>query len=84
MYVSTHDAGAFYKFNPRTLSFDYEKQDVRSRMLQRPNFPLHVNLTSTGGHPILFSARGSHGLWSAPGKFLIDFYVEKVESIVTQ
>lgn len=34
--------------------------------MQRPKFPPLVR--TSGGHPVLFSAYGSHGLWSAPGE----------------
>lgn len=35
-------------------------------IVQRPKFPPIVR--TSGGHPVLFSAYGSHGLWSAPGE----------------
>lgn len=68
MYVSTHDAGAFYRYNAATGTFEYDRQEVRKGVLQRPIFPARANVTSVGEHPILFAARGSHGLWTAPGK----------------
>lgn len=67
MYVSAHDAGAFYRFDTRTGTFVYESQETRKGIFQKPNFPARV-FTSGGSHPVLFSARGSHGLWTAPGK----------------
>jgi hypothetical protein len=68
MYVSTHDAGAYYTYNAATRNFEYESHEVRKGVLQRPAFPIRGNVTTLGGHPILFAARGSHGLWTASGK----------------
>ncbi|XP_077266854.1 uncharacterized protein LOC143899924 [Temnothorax americanus] len=67
MYVSAHDAGAFYQYDPRNGTFVYESQETRKGLFQKPIFPEKV-YTAGGSHPILFSARGSHGLWTAPGK----------------
>jgi hypothetical protein len=67
MYVSAHDSGAFYRYDPRNGTFVYESQETRKGLLQKPTFPEKV-YTAGDSHPILFSARGSHGLWTAPGK----------------
>ncbi|CAK9795635.1 Vacuolar protein sorting-associated protein 62 [Anthophora plagiata] len=67
MYVSAHDAGAFYRYDLRSGIFIYESQETRNGIFQKPIFPERV-FTAGGSHPILFSARGSHGLWTAPGK----------------
>lgn len=67
MYVSAHDAGAFYRYDARTNTFVFQSQETRKGIFQKPTFPERV-FTSGGSHPILFSARGSHGLWTAPGK----------------
>lgn len=67
MYVSAHDAGAFYRYEPRSNTFVYESQETRKGIFQKPIFPERV-YTSEGSHPVLFSAKGSHGLWTAPGK----------------
>uniref|UniRef100_A0A1A9Z679 Vacuolar protein sorting-associated protein 62 n=1 Tax=Glossina pallidipes TaxID=7398 RepID=A0A1A9Z679_GLOPL len=66
MYVSAHDAGAYYTYNHLTGSFEFKKQETRKGILQRPNFPKTV--TTFNDHPVLFAAKGSHGLWTAPGK----------------
>ncbi|KAI5707036.1 hypothetical protein M8J76_009597 [Diaphorina citri] len=68
MYVSAHDAGAFYKFNKLANQFVYERMEIRKGIMQRPTFPDIVELTPTASHPVLFAAKGSHGLWTAPGK----------------
>ncbi|KAG5345009.1 VPS62 protein, partial [Acromyrmex heyeri] len=67
MYVSAHDVGAFYQYDPRNGTFIYESQETRKGLFQKPTFPEKV-YTAGDSHPILFSARGSHGLWTAPGK----------------
>ncbi|XP_073840378.1 uncharacterized protein isoform X2 [Musca autumnalis] len=66
MYVSAHDAGAYYTYNRLTGSFEFKRQETRKGILQRPNFPKTV--TTFNDHPVLFAAKGSHGLWTAPGK----------------
>lgn len=68
MYVSVHDAGAFYKFDRNLRKFVFDRQEVRKGFLQKPKFPKIVHLTEEGNHPVLFAAKGSHGLWTAPGK----------------
>ncbi|XP_046430685.1 uncharacterized protein LOC124184710 [Neodiprion fabricii] len=67
MYVSAHDAGAFYRYDPVEKDFVYEAQETRKGIFQKPIFPDYV-YTAGGSHPVLFSAKGSHGLWTAPGK----------------
>lgn len=66
MYVSAHDAGAYYSYNRLTGTFEFRSQETRKGILQRPNFPKTV--TTSFKHPVLFAALGSHGLWTAPGK----------------
>ncbi|XP_025410995.1 vacuolar protein sorting-associated protein 62-like [Sipha flava] len=68
MYVSVHDAGAFYRFDRNRRKFVFDRQEVRKGFLQKPKFPEVVHLTDEGNHPVLFAAKGSHGLWTAPGK----------------
>ncbi|XP_035785569.1 uncharacterized protein LOC118463226 [Anopheles albimanus] len=66
MYVSAHDAGAFYSYERLTGTFEYHSQETRKGILQQPTFPKTV--ITSGNHPVLFAAEGSHGLWTAPGK----------------
>ncbi|XP_050526283.1 uncharacterized protein LOC126897006 isoform X1 [Daktulosphaira vitifoliae] len=68
MYVSVHDAGAFYNFDSNRQKFIFNRQEVRKGFMQKPKFPEVVHLTKKGSHPVLFAAKGSHGLWTAPGK----------------
>ncbi len=72
MYVSAHDAGAFYRYDGNSKVFVFNRQEIRKGFIQRPTFPPIVKLHNdkNGYHPILFAAKGSHGLWTAPGKFL--------------
>lgn len=68
MYVSAHDAGAYYTFERLSGSFEFRRQETRQHhLLQQPVFPKTVR-TVGGAHPVLFSALGSHGLWTAPGR----------------
>ncbi|XP_053674704.1 uncharacterized protein LOC128725008 [Anopheles nili] len=66
MYVSAHDAGAFYSYERLTGTFEYHSQETRKGILQQPTFPKTV--VTSNNHPVLFAAEGSHGLWTAPGK----------------
>lgn len=65
MYVSTHDAGVYYQYDNRLNIFTYVKQETRKGLLQKPNFPKFVKVKE--GRPVLFIAKGSHGMWSMPG-----------------
>lgn len=66
MYVSAHDAGAFYTYDRLTGTFEYKSQETRKGILQHPVFPKTV--VTSENHPVLFAAEGSHGLWGSPGK----------------
>lgn len=66
MYVSAHDAGAYYTYDRLTGTFEFKNQETRKGLLQQPVFPKTV--VTSDNHPVLFSAEGSHGLWSMPGK----------------
>lgn len=68
MYVSTHDVGAFYQYSEKYQRFEFKKREIRKGILQRPVFPSVMKLAAPGHRPVLFSARGSHGLWTAPGR----------------
>lgn len=57
MYVSAHDAGAYYIYNRLTGSFEFQRQETRKGILQRPNFPKTV--TTHNNHPVLFAAKVS-------------------------
>lgn len=54
MYVSAHDAGAYYTYNPVVGLFEFKKQETRKGIFQKPSFPKTV-MTSKN-HPVLFSA----------------------------
>uniref|UniRef100_A0A1B0CV26 Vacuolar protein sorting-associated protein 62 n=1 Tax=Lutzomyia longipalpis TaxID=7200 RepID=A0A1B0CV26_LUTLO len=66
MYVSAHDAGAYYEYDRLTGTFEFKRQETRVGILQKPVFPRTV--VTSANHPVLFAAKGSHGLWTAPGK----------------
>lgn len=65
MYVSTHTFGAYYTYDPQHHRFVYESQDTREGIPLSPVYPKTIELIRN--HPILYSARGSHGLWGAEG-----------------
>ncbi|KAF5301017.1 hypothetical protein FQR65_LT09000 [Abscondita terminalis] len=76
LYISVHDAGAYYKYDPSSRLFKYENQVTKKGILQRPKFPIVTR--TRNNHPVLFAAKGSHGLWSAPG----DHYYVKVPRLI--
>ncbi|XP_039282624.1 LOW QUALITY PROTEIN: putative vacuolar protein sorting-associated protein TDA6 [Nilaparvata lugens] len=63
MYVSVHSFGSYYKFDETRNQFILHGRMAR----YRPQFPKTVNLIQ-GSHPVLFAAKGSHGLWATPGR----------------
>ncbi|KAG0701666.1 hypothetical protein GWK47_025264 [Chionoecetes opilio] len=65
MYVSTHTFGAYYTYDVQNHRFVYEDEDTRKGIPLSPVYPKIIQLT--GSHPILYSAKGSHGLWGAEG-----------------
>lgn len=54
MYVSAHDAGAYYTFNSRSRLFEFRRQETRKGIFQKPSFPKTVRTSKN--HPVLFSA----------------------------
>jgi hypothetical protein len=73
MYVSTHEAGALYlaPLQYPGQIWDFKGYEVRKGIkIGSPRFPKNAfNLSS--GRPVLFAAKGSHGLWTFPGQFFI-------------
>jgi hypothetical protein len=71
MYVSTHEAGALYLAPLRYPGqvWDFKGYEVRKGIkIGTPRFPKNAfNLSS--GRPVLFAAKGSHGLWTLPGQY---------------
>ncbi|XP_045467328.1 vacuolar protein sorting-associated protein 62 isoform X1 [Harmonia axyridis] len=65
IFVSTHEFGAYYKYNKFLHTFIYESQRSNIKMIQNIRFPKFLLLKNN--HPVLFSAWGSHGFWSEPG-----------------
>ncbi|XP_030752097.1 putative vacuolar protein sorting-associated protein TDA6 isoform X1 [Sitophilus oryzae] len=69
LYLSLHDLGAYYTYEKATNTFKFEsrlKKEKLAHLSTTKEFPEYVRLQ--GGHPVLFAAEGSHGLWAAPGE----------------
>ncbi|KAF4518892.1 hypothetical protein B566_EDAN015284 [Ephemera danica] len=73
MYVSTHEAGALYSLPPDSQhrggrTWTYSGHELRrGGRLQNPRFPRR-GFALQSGRPVLFAAKGSHGLWTLPGR----------------
>lgn len=65
MYVSSHTFGAYYSYDANNHRFVYEDEDTREGIPMSPVYPKIIQLS--GHHPVLYSARGSHGLWGVEG-----------------
>ncbi|XP_045139261.1 uncharacterized protein LOC123520762 isoform X2 [Portunus trituberculatus] len=65
MYVSAHTFGAYYTYDAKNHRFIYEDEDTREGISMSPVYPKIIHFA--GSHPILYSAKGSHGLWGAEG-----------------
>ncbi|KAK4298054.1 hypothetical protein Pmani_029572 [Petrolisthes manimaculis] len=67
MYVSTHTFGAYYTYDHQQGHFVYSDEDVREGLPLPipPQYPRTVHLVGT--RPVLYSSKGSHGLWAAAG-----------------
>ncbi|KAJ8913763.1 hypothetical protein NQ315_002443 [Exocentrus adspersus] len=66
LYLAVHDAGVYYQYDVNRRYFKYESKITRKGVAQVPKFPEIVR--AQNGHPVLFAAYGSHGLWAAPGE----------------
>ncbi|KAJ8958291.1 hypothetical protein NQ318_017437 [Aromia moschata] len=66
LFLAVHDAGVYYQYDEKRRYFKFESKVIRKGVVQVPKFPQIVR--SQGGHPVLFSAYGSHGLWASPGE----------------
>lgn len=75
MYVSTHEAGALYlaPLQYPGKVWDFKGYEVRKGIkIGTPRFPKNAfNLSS--GRPVLFAAKGSHGLWTLPGQYFNNY-----------
>ncbi|XP_022913223.2 uncharacterized protein [Onthophagus taurus] len=66
LFASTHDIGAYYSYDLRGRVFRYKDQRRRKTLLKHINFPAEVRLDRN--RPVLYAARGSHGLWGDRGR----------------
>ncbi|XP_076268014.1 uncharacterized protein LOC143201042 isoform X2 [Rhynchophorus ferrugineus] len=66
LFLAVHDAGVYYTYERDNNVFKFESKMPRKSVAQVPTYPAYIRLQ--GGHPVLFAAKGSHGVWSAPGE----------------
>lgn len=67
LFLSVHDTGVYYTYDSYRRYFKYEYKVVRKGVNRVPKFP--EILRSQGEHPVVFAAKGSHGLWASDGEF---------------
>jgi len=95
-YLDVHNFGAWYDWNGATSRFDFAEGKPVRRSTMRDGksdeirivveYPEFLDLV--GGRPEIFSANGSHGVWSQPGKHTyvhiltvhLDDYTERGEN----
>ncbi|EEZ97860.1 uncharacterized protein LOC658779 [Tribolium castaneum] len=65
LYTAIHNTGGYYKYEPHHKHFILDSKK-NHRRVQGPKLPPIVRVQN--GHPVLFSANGSHGLWPSPGE----------------
>ncbi|XP_037082856.1 putative vacuolar protein sorting-associated protein TDA6 [Pollicipes pollicipes] len=65
IYPSAHDFGAYYTYNPTTRDFRLTSQNNRGRFPVSPEYAPILKVRGT--HPVLYVAKGSHGLWPDAG-----------------
>ncbi|XP_054281076.1 uncharacterized protein LOC128998759 [Macrosteles quadrilineatus] len=66
LFLSVHNAGVVYSYDSATNSFVFSK--AMSKGLGQAQSPPETVQLDDHGHPILFSAKGSHALWAGVGK----------------
>ncbi|KAJ8965925.1 hypothetical protein NQ317_005503 [Molorchus minor] len=65
MFLAVHDAGVDYQYDENGRYFKFESKVFRRGA---PGAKISADSTLGRGHPVLFSAYGSHGLWASPGE----------------
>jgi len=76
IYVGVHSFGAWYDWDPASQSFKFSEGEPVVRKVKREGKFLKVKLDVDypkelfleEGHPAVFSANGSHGVWAQEGK----------------
>ncbi|XP_023022410.2 uncharacterized protein isoform X1 [Leptinotarsa decemlineata] len=68
LYLSIHDFGGYFTYNEKGRYFKFDAQENKKTAHRVPKFPQIVR--TQGSHPVVFSAYGSHGLWSSPGEYV--------------
>ncbi|KAI4458571.1 protein eva-1 [Holotrichia oblita] len=67
LFLALHDIGIYYTYDPVSKIFINSGYLNQKGITQTSEFPSVVRTLE--GRPILFAAKGSHGFWSAPGKY---------------
>ncbi|XP_043194620.1 putative vacuolar protein sorting-associated protein TDA6 [Amphibalanus amphitrite] len=65
LYISAHEFGAYYNYNRATNLYQFASQVNRGGFPVSPQYPPTLQVFRT--HPVLYVARGSHGLWPSAG-----------------
>ncbi|CAH1109412.1 unnamed protein product [Psylliodes chrysocephalus] len=66
-YLAAHKSGAYYIYNEGTGNFQFDHAEESEGINQTPEYPPYLH--TQDNHPIVFSAKGSHGTWAAPGEY---------------
>ncbi|XP_054257685.1 uncharacterized protein LOC128982752 [Macrosteles quadrilineatus] len=66
LFLSVHESGVYYIYDETRESF--KLFEAMSEGLGQPSSPPETVQLDDHGHPILFSAKGSHALWAGVGQ----------------
>ncbi|KAF2354551.1 hypothetical protein FHG87_014695 [Trinorchestia longiramus] len=77
LYLSAHHFGVFYTYQPEWDRFKYSSQDVREGVYMSPVYPQYLELEQ--GRLVVYSARGSHGIWPSQGRHMYNNVMVKLE-----
>ncbi|XP_018016836.1 uncharacterized protein LOC108673504 [Hyalella azteca] len=82
LYLSAHNFGAFYTYQPAWNRFEYTNQDVREGVFMKAKYPRYLELQQ--GRLVVYSARGSHGTWPHKGVHLYNDVMVRLEDEAEQ
>lgn len=67
LFLSVHNTGVYYSYDSHRKYFKFEYTVSKKRANQVHKFP--EILRTQAEHPVVFAAKGSHGLWAAAGEY---------------